>query len=144
MDDEALLERSPARAQGEAAGRHGKPAGEGGDPLPQPGDEYRAIGRNSNKPEPMLCFILHDQSLEMFAYANLTRVRQRYAGGEQLFTLRFVEASVTEVHLEARGAPALAPALRQHRVPWIRELPAGREFAPGPVIRRITLIEDAA
>lgn len=139
MDDEALLERPAAKTA-----RNGKSTDETGDPLPQPGDEYRAIGRNGNKPEPMLCFILQDQSLEIFSYASLTRVRQHHADGKQRLVLRFVETTVTEVHLDTRGAHDLAPSLRQHRVPWIRELPSGRDFIhAGPVILHIRIAEDA-
>ena len=125
-DDPPLLDRTrPPSSLDTLLNRYARPEEDLPDTIPQPGDDYTAIARPGNKPEPMLCFILRDQSLEIFSYGNLTRVRQRFVGAGQLVTLRFVEAVITEVQVEGLGLHDLAPHLRQHRIPWIRASPPG-------------------
>lgn len=110
-------------------------AGEGeeeADAIPDIGDPYRAHGRLANKPELMLGFIGQGVPLDAFAYADLRRVRvlPPLTAGEGLrLVLRFVEAEVTQVELYGRNLLTLADHLRRHRVPWIRELPAGRTIS---------------
>lgn len=144
MDDDDVLDRPRGRAGFESVlERYAKPPPDDvADTLPQPGDDYTALARPGNKPEPMLCFILRDESLEIFSYGNLTRVTQCFTEGRLVLILRFVEAVITEVHVEGLGLHDLAPHLRQHRIPWIRELPGGRNLVQAEiVVTRITIVE---
>ena len=119
-------------------------AEEAGDPIPDVGDPYRVHGRVGNKPELMLGLVLRGVPLEVFSYADLRRIRvlgPKAPGDGPALVLRFVEADLTEVVIEGRNLLVLADHLRRHRIPWLRELPAGRiEDDPlAVVITRITI-----
>jgi hypothetical protein len=126
------------------AGKAGRELPEGEDALPRPGDEYIAYGRVSNKPESMLCFILRDQTYELFSYGDLVRARlaaPALAAAGRVLSLRFLGAGITDVTLEGLRLLDLVHNLRRHRIPWLRETPTERTFVDrnAVVITRITI-----
>jgi hypothetical protein len=134
-DDDNVIEMV---RPGEASGTDGRgsrpgrePESETGDALPLPGDEYVACGRIGNHAEPMLCFILRDQSYELFPYGDLVRVRltaPSMPGAGRVIRMRFVGDSVTDVRIEGRNLLELVHNLRRQRIPWLRETPTDRPF----------------
>jgi hypothetical protein len=147
-DDDNVIEMiRPGDAIG-VEGRGGRPGrepeSETGDTLPLPGDEYVACGRVSNKPQLMLCFILRDQSYELFPYGDLVRVRlaaPSTPGAGRVIRMRFAGDGVMDVKIEGRNLLELVHNLRRHRIPWLRETPTDRTFAAprAVVITRIAI-----
>ena len=103
------------------------------EPLPKSSDDYVAFGRPGNKPLVSLILMLKNGSFEGFAYAGLERVgltpAEEIGGGNEL-VLRFAGSTVTEVRIKGRNLVKLYAYLGQHRTPWLRELPSGRDFEP--------------
>jgi hypothetical protein len=115
-------------------------------PLPQPGDPYKAHARPDNKPLLMLSFLLSDGAVEDFSYSDLRRIRLLPAdrpGGGLVMVLRFVEAAVVEVRIEARRFDAMHNYIKHHRVAWVRELPTGMPMADtlAAVVTAITITQ---
>lgn len=133
-DDDNVMEMiRPDDAAGvdSHAGNTGREFPEVEDALPQPGDDYLACGRISNKPETMLCFILRDQTYELFSYGDLVRARlaaPATPGAGPKLAMRFLGAGVTDVTLEGRRLLELVHNLRRHRIPWLRETPTTQTF----------------
>jgi hypothetical protein len=116
------------------------------DPLPRADDPYRAYGRAGNKPLTTLFLLPKGQLPDGFAYANLERVTMRAAdspGGSPLLVLRFAGSVVSEVRIAGRQLANLCNLIGQHRVPWVRQLPNGRDFSDDAetVITAITITE---
>jgi hypothetical protein len=135
-DESAGMDGHTRKAAGELA--------EGEDILPHPGDDYLACGRVSNRPEPMLCFILRDQTYELFSYSDLIRVRlsaPATATASRALTLRFLGAGFTDITLEGRRLLDLVHNLRRHRIPWLRETPTERTIVDrnAVIITRINI-----
>ena len=91
-----------------------------------------------------LRFLLHNSTVEGFAYSDLRRIRMLPAdqpGGCPVLVLRFVEAVIVEVRIEGRHLDKLHDYLGYHRIAWVRELPPGKMLADkiAAVITGITI-----
>jgi hypothetical protein len=107
------------------------------DPLPKPGDPYKAHARAANKPLLSLLFVQKDGvSVRGFSYGNLDtidRLPGDKPGSGPVLVLRFTGLTPTEVRLSGRNLATLFVYLSQHRVAWLRELQADRDFSDDAV-----------
>jgi hypothetical protein len=103
------------------------------DPLPKPGDPYKAHARAANKPVLSLLLVQKDGvSVRGFSYGNLDTI-DRLPGEKPdsgpVLVLRFTGLTPTEVRLSGRNLATLFIYLSQHRVAWVREQQAERDFS---------------
>jgi hypothetical protein len=106
-----------------------------GDTLPGMEDEYVACSRADNKPQLMLSLLKADDSVKSLSYSDLRWIDLKQgerAGSGPGLVLRFV--GVAEVWIEGRCLRSLVDCLRRHRIGWLRELPAGRDFREANVM----------
>jgi hypothetical protein len=99
------------------------------DTLPGIEDDYAACSRPDNKPQLMLSLLKADESIKSLSYSDLRWVDLKPGdkpGNGPGLVLRFV--GVAEVRIEGRCLRPLVDDLRRHRIGWLRELPAGRDF----------------
>ena len=113
------------------------------DPLPKPGDPYKVAGRQGNKPDLTIHFVLKDFSYEGFSYGDFERVRLLPAekpGGGPVLIIRFHGSTITDAVIEGRHLRPLYHLLGQHRLPWLWEHPSPAQFSDeaAAVISRIT------
>jgi hypothetical protein len=107
---------------------------------------YQAHARAGNKPLHSIHLILRDQSIRTCQYLHLesgssfTTLPQ---GKGHRLTLRFSSSTAIGIVIEGRGLWRLYDYIAQHRMPWIYELPDGRDFedARASVIRAIEFQE---
>jgi hypothetical protein len=112
-------------------------------PLPGPGAPYVAAARLANKPLTSLVLVLADASARGFSYANLDTHAMLPAdqpGQGLVIALRFYGVVPQEVRLAGRHLDMLYSHLSQHRIWWVRERGAERDFCPAgePVITGIS------
>ena len=117
------------------------------DNLPGPEEGYAACSRLDNKPQLMLCLLKADDSVKSYSYSDLRSIDLQPGnkpGNGPGLVLRFV--GVAEVRIEGRRLRTLVDCLRRHRIGWLRELPAGRDFRDGNamVITRMEVKEAGA
>lgn len=131
-----------SKASAMPAGR-GEPAD--AESLPPPSGDYLPHARPSYKPIPSLHCLLKDRTIENFQYGELTS-RSRFVPsdaecGGNLLVLRFVGLEVTELRIAGRNLRTLFDYLTQHRIAWVAELPAERDFGEGEsaVVTRIEI-----
>jgi hypothetical protein len=99
------------------------------DTLPGPDEDYVACSRPDNKPQLMLSLLKADESVKSLSYSDLRWIDLNPGdkpGNGPGLVLRFV--GVAEVWIEGRCLRPLVDNLRRHRIGWLRELPAGRDF----------------
>lgn len=153
MDENLALDRlRPAGAGGYAA-LLGKgtavPAerseGQDTESLPTLSGDYLPHARPSYKPIPSLHCLLKDRSIENFQYGELTS-RSRFLpsdpkSGGNMLVLRFVGLEATELRIAGRNLRTLFDYLTQHRIAWVAELAAERDFEAneGAVVTEITI-----
>ncbi|AMV40246.1 hypothetical protein [Planctomyces sp. SH-PL62] len=104
--------------------------------------DYRAFAMPSYKPLPRVHFFLKDRAVRVGMYADLDSFPEyRPATGTsgETLILCFKSRIITEVTIEGRHLWPLFDYLSLQRMPWMRELPAERDFEPesSPVIHRI-------
>jgi hypothetical protein len=143
----SMLDRPPAEAE-----RAGKPESQTqpedeNDELPGLEEGYAACSRLDNKPQLMLCLLKADDSVRSYSYSDLRAIDLQPGnkpGNGPGLILRFV--GVAEVRIEGRRLRTLVDYLRRHRIGWLRELPAGRDFRDGNamVITRMEVKEAGA
>ncbi len=141
MPDDHLLE---------ILNRHSGRSPEGGAPdadewlLPSDTDTYLAHGRGTHRPAFTLHCVLGKEGFRSFQYAHLdSDSRFEVAGNEQVIRLRFCNYKIAAVTIRGRNLGKLYDYLHQHRMPWIRRVDPGRDFASDgePVISAIEIVE---
>jgi hypothetical protein len=104
---------------------------------------YQAHARPGNKVLPSVHFILRDRSIRTCQYIHLesdSRFEPLPQGKGHRLTFRFAGSAELCVVIEGRNLWQLYDYITQHRMPWVYELPDGRDFedARSVVIRSIT------
>ncbi len=107
---------------------------------------YQSHARPGNKPLPSLHFILRDRSIRSCQYMHLesgSSFENLPQGQGHRLTFQFSNATAIRVVIEGRNLWRLYDYVAQHRMPWVYELPDGRDFedAWAPVIRTIEFRE---
>jgi hypothetical protein len=128
----ALLSKLDHRSVGQERTRNSGAevtAADDADTLPGLEDDYAACSRPDNKPQLMLSLLKADESVKSLSYSDLRWIDLKPGdkpGNGPGLVLRFV--GVAEVWVEGRCLRPLVDNLRRHRIGWLRELPAGRDF----------------
>ena len=112
-------------------------------PLPRQGDPYKAYARPVRE-VPTLRLLLTSVPARGFSYVNLDTI-DLLDGDEPgecpVIVLRFSGLTPVEIRIEGRNLDVLYDYLGYHRISWIRELPAKRDYktAGEAVVTRITI-----
>ena len=138
-------EETPTQETKPAADAEGEsPDGEPLIPLPQPGDPYEtAYARHNKKPLATLRLIKGERIWGL-PYANLDSIDwlpSEEPGGGPSIVMRFSGLVPREATISGRHMLTMFDLLSYHRVPWVRELPPGRDFkdAKATVITDLTV-----
>jgi hypothetical protein len=92
---------------------------------------YQAHARPGNKLLPSIHFILRDRAIRTCQYMHLesdSRFEPLPQGKGQRLAFRFSGSVAVGVAIEGRNLWRLYDYIAQHRMPWVCELPEGRDF----------------
>ena len=107
------------------------------------GTAYQAHARPGNKLLPSIHFILRDRSIRTCQFMHLesdSRFEPMPQGKGHRLVFRFAGSVALSVVIEGRNLWRLYDYIAQHRMPWVCELPEGRDFedAGSAVVHSIT------
>ena len=137
MDDRLAIDRlrgnggiSTLLARPVAAGD--APEIDGTEALPDPAEAYQAHARPAAKALTGIHFLMADQTIVNFQYAELSS-RNAFVPWEEsvkgnLLTLRFAGLEAVEIRISGRNLKPLFDLVTQHRVAWVAQLPERQNF----------------
>ena len=124
----AILEAPPEGARNE---QDGPAEAEGLETFLPESTAYQAHARPGNKLLPSIHFILRDRSIRTCQFMHLesdSRFAALPQGKGQRLAFRFAGSIAVAVVVEGRNLWRLYDYITQHRMPWVCELPEGRDF----------------
>jgi hypothetical protein len=121
----------------------GPPDDERGLP-PQGGTAYQAHGRATIKPLYAIHFLRQNGGGRTFQYVDMhSRCAEDTDFDNSRFTLAFLGMRPVTVMVEGRNLLQLYDYIHQHRMPWVMEIAAGRDFVSDgtPVVTKVSVDE---